>query len=142
MIYFLIEFPFRQAPDFSNAPGFSLLIAFGALMSGFMLIALFPAYRVGWLHLTLIGGFAVITFTVATRVLFGHSGNLERLEGRNRWLLIAVGLMLLGMATRISGDFWPRLMASHYSYGAVIWIAAVLLWSCYALLKILWVETE
>jgi uncharacterized protein involved in response to NO len=142
LIYFLIEFPFRRAPDFSNAPGFSLLIAFGALMSGFMLIALFPAYRVGWLHLTLIGGFAVITFTVATRVLFGHSGNLERLEGRNRWLLIAVGLMLLGMATRISGDFWPRLMASHYSYGAVIWIAAVLLWSCYALLKILWVETE
>ena len=111
-------------------------------VGGFTLIALFPAFRVGLLHLTLIGGFAVITFTVATRVVFGHSGNLEKLKGRNRWLLVAVALMLIGMATRISGDFWPKIMASHYTYGAIIWIAGVLLWSSYALPKVLQVESE
>jgi len=141
-LYLALEFPFRQAPKATNALGASLRIAFTALVGGFILIALFPAFRVGLLHLTLIGGFAVITFTVATRVVFGHSGNLEKLKGRNRWLLVAVALMLIGMATRISGDFWPRIMASHYTYGAIIWIAGVLLWSSYALPKVLQVESE
>ncbi len=142
LTYLLIEFPFRRAPKLTNALGASLSIAFSALVSGFILIGLFPAFRVGLLHLTLIGGFAVITFTVATRVMFGHSGNLEKLKGRNRWLLIAVGLMLFGMATRISGDFWPKIMASHYTYGAFLWIAGVLLWSCYTLPKVVEIEEE
>jgi uncharacterized protein involved in response to NO len=57
-------------------------------------------------------------------------------------ILIAVGLMLFGMATRISGDFWPKIMASHYIYGAIIWIAGVLLWSSYTLPNVLHVEAE
>jgi uncharacterized protein involved in response to NO len=142
LAYLALEFPFRRAPKFSNALGACLWISFAALVAGFLLIALFPAARVGMLHLTLIGGFAVITFTVATRVLFGHSGNLERLKLSNKWLLLAVGLMLFGMATRISGDFWPKIMATHYSYGAAVWIAGVLVWSWYALPKIFQREAE
>jgi hypothetical protein len=140
--YLLVEFPFRKAPAITSALGAALRVAFAALVSGFILIALFPAYRVGLLHLTLIGGFAVITFTVATRVIFGHSGNLEKLKGRNRWLLVAVGLMLFGMATRISGDFWPKIMGSHYIYGAILWTVGVLLWAAYTLPKILKTEDE
>ena len=142
LAYLVLEFPFHRAPKASNALGVCLRIAFAALVSGFVLIAVFPVFRVSLLHLTLIGGFAVITFTVATRVVFGHSGNLERLKARNWWLLVAVGMMLFGMATRISGDFWPRIMASHYIYGAVIWTAGVLLWSAYVLPKIAQVEIE
>jgi uncharacterized protein involved in response to NO len=137
LVYLLLEFPFRLAPKMTNSLGIALRIAFAALISGFILIAIFPAYRVGLLHLTLIGGFAVITFTVATRVLFGHSGNLEKLKLKNRWLLVAVGLMLFGMATRISGDFWPKIMFSHYSYGALVWVVGVAVWGFYALPKVL-----
>ena len=142
LAYLILEFPFHRAPKASNALGICLRIAFAALVSGFILIAVFPAFRVSLLHLTLIGGFAVITFTVATRIVFGHSGNLEKLEAGNWWLLVALGLMLFGMATRISGDFWPKIMASHYIYGAVIWIAGVLLWSSYVLPKVCQVEIE
>ncbi len=142
LAYLFIEFPFGSAPKISNALGAALRVAFTAVVSGFILIALFPAFRVGLLHLTLIGGFAVITFTVATRVLYGHSGCLEQLKSGNRWLVIAVGLMLFGMTTRISGDFWPKIIASHYTYGAIVWIAAVLLWSAYALPKVFQVEAE
>jgi uncharacterized protein involved in response to NO len=92
-----------------------LRIAFAAVISGFVLILVLPTFRVGLLHLTLIGGFAVIAITVAIRVIFGHSGHLERLKEPNRWLLVSVGLMLLGMATRISGDFWPKIMGSYHS---------------------------
>lgn len=142
LVYLFIEFPFRLSPRLSTAPGSSLRMAFALVVAGFIAITLFPAYRVGLLHLTLVGGFAVITFTVATRVLFGHSGDLEKLKKKNWWLLLAVGLMLLGMATRISGDFWPKIMASHYTYGAMIWIVGVLLWCSCTLPKVFRVETE
>jgi len=137
LVYLMLEFPFRLAPKMTNALGIALWTAFVSLISGFILIAIYPAYRVGLLHLTLIGGFAVITFSVATRVLFGHSGNLEKLKLKNRWLLVAVGLMLFGMATRISGDFWPKIMFSHYSYGALIWIIGVAIWAFFALPKVM-----
>jgi len=75
------------------------------------------------LHLSLVGGLGILTFAVATRVVFGHSGHQALLQAPNRWLVAAVSLMLLGMATRISGEFWPTVLATHYSYGAVIWIA-------------------
>ncbi len=140
--YLLLEFPFQRAPKFSNALGASLRIAFAGVVSGFIFIALFPSFRVSLLHLTLIGGFAIITFTVATRVVFGHGGHLEKLKGRNRWLLAAVGLMLAGMATRISGDFWPKILSSHYVYGSLLWIAGVLLWSWHVLPKVLQVEND
>ena len=139
--YILIEMPFHRAPA-TNALGVSVRIAFAGIVAGFLAVALWPAYRVGLLHLTLVGGFAVITFVVATRVVFGHSGNGALLKGRNRWLLIAIGLMLFGMATRISGDFWPKVLASHYTYGALLWIAGVLLWAVYVLPKVLVADAE
>jgi len=141
-IYLLLEFPFRSAPKMNNALGLSLRISFGALVSGFILIAIFPAFRVSLLHLTLIGGFAVITFTVATRVMFGHSGNLAKLKQKNWWLITAVGVMLFAMATRISGDFWPKIMATHYTYGAILWIVATLFWAAYTIPKVLIKEAE
>ena len=135
--YMLAEFPLKSAPDSRSVFGLAIRISLVGILSGFLTIAVFPAYRVGLLHLTLIGGFSVITLVVATRVLFGHSGNLAKLKNKNRWFPIALGIMLFGMATRISGDFWPKIMASHYIYGAFLWIAGVLLWAIYALPKVL-----
>ncbi len=140
--YLALEMPFRRAPAFKNALGLAIRIAFVGIAAGFLAVAFFPQYRIGLLHLTLIGGFAVITFAVATRVVFGHSGNLVRLQAKNRWLLVAVGLMLFGMATRISGDYWPKILASHYVYGALIWIIGVLLWAVYVLPKVFVADTE
>ena len=142
LVYLALEFPFRRAPRFSNALGACLRIAFAALAGGFIAIALWPAFRVSLLHLTLIGGFAVVTFTVATRVVFGHSGNLEKLRGRNAWMWITVALMLLAMATRISGDFWPKIMVSHYTFGAILWIIGVLVWSGFVLPKVSQIDNE
>ncbi|HUS34384.1 MAG TPA: NnrS family protein [Verrucomicrobiae bacterium] len=135
--YMLLEMPLKTGPGGANVFGAAIRISLIGIVSGFLAVALFPAYRVGLLHLTLVGGFAVITFVVASRVLFGHSGNLGSLKSRNRWFLIAIVLMLFGMATRISGDFWPKIMASHYIYGALLWIVGVGLWGFYALPKAL-----
>lgn len=140
--YFLLEFSFARAPKASHAFGASLRIAFALVFLGFLAIAIEPVFRTGLLHLTLVGGFAVVTFTVATRVVFGHSGKLAELQGRNGWLLVAIALMLLGLATRISGDFWPKIMQSHYNAGAILWIGGVVLWSWRVLPNVLVVEAE
>ncbi len=139
LVYMAIEFPFRRAP-LRGAMGISLWIAFGVMLAGFLVIALFPAYRVGLLHLSLIGGFSVIAFVVATRVVYGHSGNSEQLKKPNRWLVLTVSMMLFASATRASADLWPRIQISHYVYGALIWIAAALLWSWYVLPKTMQAE--
>ena len=142
LVYLFLEMPFRHAPKANNALGASIRIAFICILAGFLTVTFFPGYRVSLLHLTLIGGFAVITFVVATRVVFGHSGNLALLKGRHRWLPMAIGLMLFGMTTRISCDFWPKILASHYIYGALLWIAGVVLWTVYVLPKVLIAEAE
>jgi uncharacterized protein involved in response to NO len=141
LAWLILELPFHRAPA-TNALGVAIRFAFIGLAAGFLAVAMFPAYRVSLLHLTLIGGFAVVTFVVATRVVYGHSGNLALLARRNGWLLVSVGLMLIGMATRISGDFWPKVLASHYTYGALLWIAGVLVWSAFVLPKVLIAEAE
>ena len=142
LIYLILEMPFHRAPKAGHAFGATIRIAFIGILAGFLAVTFFPAYRVSLLHLTLVGGFAIIAFVVATRVIFGHSGNIALLKNRNRWLLVAVGLMLFGMAIRMSGDFWPKLMQSHYIYGAIVWTAGVLLWSVYVLPEVLTVDKE
>jgi len=99
------------------------------LLAGFLSEILFPQFRVAMLHLSLMGGCALITLTVATRVVYGHSGRQRLLAGRNRWYTTFCVLALIAMATRMSGDFWPAIMKSHYIYGAAIWVVALLLWS-------------
>jgi uncharacterized protein involved in response to NO len=57
-----------------------LRIGIMLILSGFSVIALVPIYRVSALYIIFIVGFNLIAFTVATRVVFGHSGNLPLLQ--------------------------------------------------------------
>jgi uncharacterized protein involved in response to NO len=100
------------------------LIPIGILAAGWL-----AGWRVALAHLELAGGFGLITVGVATRVVFGHSGARERLDRFHGWLTFAAGLMLLGMATRISGDFLPHIMVSHYIYGALGWTLGLGIWA-------------
>jgi uncharacterized protein involved in response to NO len=127
--YLYRQVPFYRSSVRSSSLALALRIAFLLLPAGFLAVTFFPAYRVALLHLTLIGGFSVLTLCVAMRVVFGHSGQQAKFSTRLRWLTVAVVLMLVGMATRISGDYWPRILITHYSYGAVLWAAGLLLWA-------------
>lgn len=136
-----------QIPMFRSAlPGSSLATALRSavalLLAGLLFVALFPVYRVALLHLTLMGGFAMVTITVATRVVFGHSGNRALLGRRNRWFTVAMVFMLAGMATRVSGDFWPKILVSHYTYGAILWGIGILVWAYYVIPLVLVPDRE
>ncbi len=142
LVYVLREFPFRRAGQERNTLALAVQIAFAVMLSGYLAVALFPAYRVALLHLAFASGFGIIAFTVATRVAYGHAGQLRQLAVKNRWLAVAVGIILFATATRVSGDFWPKIMASHYIYGAWVWIIGVAIWAWRVLPRLLEVEED
>lgn len=140
--YILLEFPFRRPGRERNVLALSVLIGVAMILCGYLAVAIFPAYRVALLHLAFASGFGIIAFTVATRVAYGHSGKLRQLAARGKWVGWAVGIILFATATRVSGDFWPKIMASHYIYGAWVWIIGVTIWAARVLPRLMEVEED
>lgn len=142
LAYPLAQMAGLRAPRAGGVFSFSVRLALAAVVAGYLAVTLFPAFRVALLHVTFMGGFAVLTLVVATRVIFGHGGRAAAFQARNRWLYGTVGVLVLATATRVSGDFWPAILISHYVYGALCWIAAVLFWGGWVLPKVLRTDPE
>lgn len=84
--------------------------------------------RIALEHLLFISGFGLVILIAASRVLFGHSGAVERFSNRS-WIArgIVFGTVLAAL-TRTSADFLPRVMISHNKYAAWSWAAAAGIW--------------
>jgi hypothetical protein len=119
-----------------------LIVGLVCLPMGVLAAGWWPAMRLTLSHLELVGGFALITMGIATRVIFGHSGAREKLERFHPWLTTAALLMLLGLASRISGDFLPGIQTTHYLYGAGCWIAGAVVWAACVLPRVLRPDPE
>jgi uncharacterized protein involved in response to NO len=112
------------------------------ILAGFTMIALWPNYRVGSLHTIFVTGFNLIVFTVATRVVLGHSGNLDRLKTR-MWFFIAMSaLLFLAMVSRVTADLSSRARIIHLLAAAICWLAASLLWMIKVIPKVTITEEE
>ncbi len=123
-LYITMRLPFRGRTFLAN----SLRVAIMSILAGFTVIALLPIYRVGALHIVFITGFNLIAFTVAVRVVFGHSGNLQRLQ-KPLWFFIATSVLLfLAMISRFSADLAPQARVAHLLGAAICWLLAALIW--------------
>jgi uncharacterized protein involved in response to NO len=120
----------------------TLFLGLLLILTGFLATALVLVNRVALSHFTFAGGFALVTLCVATRVVFGHTGNLKLLSVRSKTFVVAVAFILLGMLTRVVADFWPEMIASHYTYGAISWAIGLILWACLVLRKIFQKDSE
>jgi uncharacterized protein involved in response to NO len=140
--YLCRELPLWKSGLSGNAITWALRGAMLMVLLGLLTVAILPAYRTGLLHILLIGGLGLITIIVATRVIFGHSGNGAALMQPNRWMWWCAGLVVMGMATRISGDFLPHILVSHYNYGALCWAIGMGIWSWKVLPKVLVPDEE
>ena len=127
---------------FKTAPSNSRL-ALGMRLSGtlvplgLLLSALQPGMAIHWMHLTYIGGFGLMTLTVASRVTLAHGSYDLSFEGRSTALWITGGLILLATATRVSAPFMGEGYISHLKYAAIVWIAAVCVWSSVFLVRMI-----
>jgi hypothetical protein len=112
------------------------------ILTGFIMIAVWPSYRVGNMHAIFITGFNLIVFTVATRVVLGHSGNLDRLKTR-LWFFITVSVLLfLAMVSRVTADLAPRARTIHLLGAGICWLVAALIWIIKVIPKVTITEEE
>jgi uncharacterized protein involved in response to NO len=79
-------------------------------------------------HLLFVSGFGLLCLIVGSRVLFGHSGPVERFENRSWMARLIVGTVILAATTRVSADYLPRVTISHYEYAAGSWAVGALIW--------------
>ncbi|MFA6545786.1 MAG: NnrS family protein [Limisphaerales bacterium] len=140
--YLWHELPLERLRWTWNGVQWLLVVGLACLPLGVLLSGWLPAWRVSMSHVELLGGFGLITMGVATRVVFGHSGEREQLERFHGPLTVAAGLMLIGLLSRLSGDFLPGSMLSHYLYGALCWAGGLLLWAVRVLPKVLRPDPE
>jgi len=128
LTYFVTQGYLLEKP--SGPPFLAQCFRLGALLlvAGLFLPVIFPGYRVASLHLTFIGGFSVILFTVSTRVIIGHAGQSHLFRKRLRFLVAALTLLVIAMIARVSADFVPPARNSHLVYAAIIWLLAATAW--------------
>jgi len=109
---------------------FALLLwaSFWMVFLGQAGVVFFPVYRPAFLHITFLGGYAVMTFAVATMVIFSHGGQPKRLEKRT-WQLPAVSAFLaFALVLRIAAVFFPEFFFILLASASVGWLLAAGLW--------------
>ena len=113
------------------------LLAYWLVPTGLLLAAAIPGKRIAALHVTFIGGFALLSFAVAAHVIASHGGFAGIVAGRP-WAVWGFGaLFLLSMATRVSADFLPKAYMDHLGWASVTWMLALLLWAAFLVPKAL-----
>ena len=137
-VYLAVRLPLRGRTFLADCLRIGLL----GIVTGFGVMALFPIYRVGALHIVFIAGFSFLVFTVATRVIFGHSGNLARVRSRMPFFVITTILLFVAMISRFTADLSPKVRTVHLVAGAICWLAAALIWMARAIPKTRLVEAE
>lgn len=128
-LYFFREVPVHKAKFGKGSLAWALRIALISIPLGYAALALYPTQRLTLIHIVFINGFSLLTFTVATRVVLGHSGQDHKFRLPLKSIIAMTALFILAMATRVSADWMPDIRLTHYAYAALAWVAAVAVWS-------------
>jgi uncharacterized protein involved in response to NO len=128
--YLLAEVRWRKMPGGREwgtlAKG--LRWAMGSGLLGLLLAVVFPVQRVSVEHLLYAGGFGLLMLLVGSRVLFGHSGELESFDRKSWVARTLIFLAVLTGLTRATTGFLPQLTVTHHVYAAMSWATVGLLW--------------
>ncbi|WP_158305927.1 NnrS family protein [Anaeromyxobacter sp. Fw109-5] len=103
------------------------------LLAGYLLAAIFPKLRGAALHLTFVGGFALMTLAVSIHVAVTHGGRPERLAGSPAPVR-AVGLLVLAAtAARLLAGIDRARLQLWLAVAAVLFLGALASWAALVL---------
>ncbi len=125
-IYLVVEVRWRGGARGSLAAG--LLWALGLGLLGLVLAGFDGARHVAAAHLLYIGGFGLLMLVVASRVLFGHSGELDGFARRSWFVRVLIALVVTAALTRASTGWFPAITISHHYYASSLWALVAALW--------------
>ena len=128
-----------RVPDFFAR---LLWISFWMVTIGYWAVLLFPTFRVVMLHLVFIGGYSLMTFSVATMVVLSHGGEASRLHHPLLVLwIVAIGL-LVAVVLRVASVFFPNFYFNVLAIASASWVVAGISWLCFVAPRILRVPHE
>jgi uncharacterized protein involved in response to NO len=104
---------------------------------GLLLVAILPEHRAGLLHVTFIGGFGLMSFTVGSHVIAAHGGFPEVVAGKPWQVRTFALLFLFAMTTRVTADFLGRGYWPHVGAAAGIWLLALAVWTAFLVPKVI-----
>lgn len=128
LAWFALETPVLQQVIRATTPGNAVRWGLHGLAAGCACAAIWPAARIGSLHLFFVSGLGLVTLAVGARVVLGHAGRHDLLDNRIIWLRWVGGLLVLAATTRMSADFIAKVQVSHHIYAAWTWALAALIW--------------
>lgn len=126
LAYLLIEVRWKPSQAGSLTTG--LFWALGTGLLGLVLTGFFYLQHASIEHLLYIGGFGMLMLIVGSRVLFGHSGDLDGFFVKSKWVRLLIFLGILAATTRATPAWVPSTTISHHIYAAWTWGILCLLW--------------
>ena len=128
--FLLVEVRWRKSPGDEARGSLSTGLLWALLLSlfAFLLAPVNYVQHVSIEHLLYVGGFGLLTLVVGSRVLFGHSGDLEGFFVRSKWVRFLVFLGILAAITRATPAWFPVTTISHHIYAAWTWGLLALCW--------------
>ena len=132
----IMQVQLYKKPISQKLAAYSLWLSLWMIVLGlWLLVFLDPLYRVDLFHATYLGGVALGTLAIASRVVLSHSGYSELLQGKIfkpfAWV---VCLLFLALVTRSVAGFLPDIYYQHLNYAGLFWIVGILIWT-FAILK-------
>lgn len=124
--YLIAEVRWKREQSGSLTTGMFWALGLGLL--GLGLAPFFYAQHISVEHLLYIGGFGLLMLVVGSRVIFGHSGDLEGFFVKSRWVRFLVFLGILTATTRATPAWVPSTTVSHHIYAAWTWGLLALFW--------------
>jgi uncharacterized protein involved in response to NO len=115
-----------------DVPGWMLWTAGWLLIVGVGMVALWPARAAAGLHVCFLGGFALLTLGVGTRVVVSHGKHPLAIERRvlDGWLL---ALLAAALFFRLRAEWMPERAAHSLAGSAFFWSVAWGVWAFRAL---------
>lgn len=129
VVYFLREIPFNTSEFSKGSLVWAIRIALFSIPAGYLCMALIPERQAAFIHIVFISGFSLITLTVASRVILGHSGQSALFKLSLKSIIALIILFILAMVTRVTADWFPDIRWSHLAYASILWIAGALIWA-------------
>jgi uncharacterized protein involved in response to NO len=140
--YLIREIPLHRAREACGDLAIGLRLALLALPGGLALAGTFPAAYLGLMHVFFMAGVGLITFIVASRVLFGHSGQSKRFTSRLPAVRGLIICTVTGLALRVGADYPSAGRFDIYAWAAVIWIGGVAAWALATLPRVCFPDDE
>ena len=124
-----------RLPGRRDVPAFALWGSGWLVMAGLWAAAAVPSFALGALHVVFIGGFALLTLGIGTRVVVAH-GRHPIAEERVTLTPPVVAAMLVALLLRLAAEWLPARAALLLGASGGAWMLGWIVWAWRALPRI------